>query len=215
MKSIKYIAAIILLTMSVQSVQAQFDDLINDGNRQTIKDGMNNEYAEETVKLPCQMYDSDTYFAASGFFRTKAGGHDEGDKDYTLLLNEQLNSLRQQVKQKIGGKYRAIMRDYFDQLDVDGRSSAASHIESAGEQAIDTYLNDTKATCTQRSKTTDEGGYWTIYMGITVNKKDIANAMVKGIEEDRSVPDNIKKEIRQNEAAFRESALKSFSDMGQ
>lgn len=212
MKTIKYITAAILLTISVQSVQAQFDDLINDGNRQTIKDGMNNEYTEATKKLPCQMYDSDTYFAASGFFRTKVGGI--GSKDFTLEFNKQLNSLRQQVKQKIGGKYRAIMRDYFDQLDVDGRSSAASHIESAGEQAIDTYLNDTKETCRQQGDV-DESGYCNYYMGITVSKKEIAEAMVKGIEEDKSVPDNIKKEIRENEGKFRDSALKSFGEMGQ
>lgn len=212
MKSIKYIAAIILLTMSVQSVQAQFDDLGNEANRKTIKHATNNDYDEKTTQQPCWMLDNDKYFAASGFFRFKYKG--EGEKDFTIKINEQLNTLRQQVKQKIGGKYRSIMRDYFDQLDVDGRTSAASHIESAGEQGIDRYLNDTKEACREMGEV-DDAGYRIIYIGITVSKEEIANAIVKGIEEDKGVPDNIKKEVRQNEAAFRESALKSFSEMGQ
>lgn len=212
MKTFKYVAIALFFTMSMHSVQAQFDDIANDANRKTIKQAANNDYFEETTQQPCWLMDNDEYFAASGFFRIKWSG--EGDKDFTIKFNEQLNSLRQQVKMKIGGKYRSIMRDYFDQLDVDGKTAAAQHIESAGEQSIDSYLNDSKEVCRQRGEV-DEAGYCIFYMGMTVSKKAIAEAIVKGIEEGEGIPENIKKEVRQNEEKFRESALKSFSEMGQ
>ena len=61
----------------------------------------------------------------------------------------------------------------------------------------------------------DEAGYVTWYLGMTVSKKEIAKSIVDGIENDKDIPENVKKEVRQNEEIFRESALKSFSEMGQ
>lgn len=212
MKNLKYVAMSIIFTMSMHSMQAQFDNLGHEANQKTVKHAINNDYIEDTKQQPCWLIDNDEYFTASGFFRIKFKG--EGERDYTIKFNEQLNSLRQQVKMKIGGKYRSIMRDYFDQLDIDGKTAAAQHIEGAGEQSVDRYLNDTKEACREMGEV-DEAGYRIIYMGITVSKEEIAEAIVKGIEEGEGIPENIKKEVRQNEEKFRESALKSFSEMGQ
>lgn len=214
MKKISNIALFIAFAIGFGfSANAQFDKELHDVNTKKIVNQANNDAIEETASQPCWIADNDEYFAASGFFKIKAGGN--GERDYTIEFNKQLNSLRQQVKMKIGGHYRSIMRDYFDQLDVDSRSSVASHIESAGEEAIDKMLNDTKEACRQRSKGVDDGGYVTWYLGITVVKKEIAQAIVDGIEESKEVPNNIKKEVRENESKFRDSALKSFSEMGQ
>lgn len=214
MKKINYIAfGIIFAFGSCFSANAQFDNELHKANTKNIVRQANNDAFEETSSQPCWIADNDEYFAASGFFRIKAGG--DGERDYTTEFNKQLNSLRQQVKMKIGGHYRSIMRDYFDQLDVDSRSSVASHIESAGEEAIDKLLNDSKEACRQRSDKVDESGFVTWYMGITVSKKEIAQAIVDGVEESKDIPENVKKEVRQNEEKFRESALKSFSEMGQ
>lgn len=214
MKKINLITLGILFAFAiVPSVHAQFDDVLHKANTNLIKQSANNDAYEETASQPCWIGDNDEYFAASGFFRIKAGG--DGERNYTIEFNKQLNSLRQQVKMKIGGHYRSIMRDYFDQLDIDSRSSVASHIESAGEESIDKLLNDSKEACRQRSKEVDESGFVTWYMAITVSKKEIAQAIVDGVEESKDIPENVKREVRQNEEKFRESALKSFSDMGQ
>ena len=194
------------------SVNAQFDKELKKVNTEKIVQQANNDADEETTSQPCWIADNDEYFAASGYFRIKYKG--DGERDYTIEYNKQLNSLRQQVKMKIGGHYRSIMRDYFDQLDVDSRSSVASHIESAGEEAIDKLLNDSKEACRQMGPV-DEGGYRFIYMGFTVSKKEVAQSIVEGVEESKDIPENVKKEVRQNEERFRESALKSFSEMGQ
>ncbi|MBR1834682.1 MAG: hypothetical protein IJ785_04160 [Bacteroidales bacterium] len=214
MKNIHYIVLSILFAIVLcPSAKAQFDDELKEIAKQKLVQQANNEALEETVSQPCWLPDNDEYFAASGFFRVKTGGN--GERDYTIEFNRQLNSLRQQVKMKIGGHYRSIMRDYFDQLDVDSRSSVASHIESAGEEAIDKLLNDTKEVCRQKSKEVDEAGYVTWYLSMTVSKKEIAKSIIDGIENDKDIPENVKKEVRQNEEKFRETALKSFSELGQ
>lgn len=214
MKKINCIVSALFFAFALSPVaHAQFDKELHNINTQKVVRYSNNDDIEETASQPCWLADNDEYFAASGFFRIKAGGN--GERDYTIEFNKQLNSLRQQVKMKIGGHYRSIMRDYFDQLDVDSRSSVASHIESAGEEAIDKLLNDSKEACRQRSEKVDESGFVTWYMGITVSKQEIAQAIVDGVEESKEIPENVKKEVRQNEEKFRESALKSFSEMGQ
>ncbi len=213
MKKISYIVLGILFGVALTpTASAQFDNELKNANAKKVVNYANNDDDEETTSQPCWLADNDEYFAASGYFRIKAGG--DSERDYTIEFNKQLNSLRQQVKMKIGGHYRSIMRDYFDQLDVDSRSSVASHIESAGEEAIDKLLNDSKEACRQMGKV-DESGYRMIYMAITVVKKEIAQAIVDGVEESKDIPESVKKEVRQNEEKFRESALKSFSDMGQ
>lgn len=214
MKKFNHITlGIFFLFALISSAKAQFDSDLHKINTQNVVKYGNNDAYEETSSQPCWLADNDEYYAASGFFRIKAGGN--GERDYTIEFNKQLNSLRQQVKMKIGGHYRSIMRDYFDQLDVDSRSSVASHIESAGEEAIDKLLNDSKESCRQRSEKVDESGYVTWYLAITVSKAEIAQAIVDGVEESKDIPENVKKEVRQNEEKFRESALKSFSEMGQ
>lgn len=206
------VCGILFAFVFAPSANAQFDSELNKANAKRVVNYANNDDDEETTSQPCWLADNDEYFAASGYFRIKAGG--DGERDFTIEFNKQLNSLRQQVKMKIGGHYRSIMRDYFDQLDVDSRSSVASHIESAGEEAIDKLLNDSKEACRQMGKV-DESGYRMIYMAITVVKKEIAQAIVDGVEKSKDIPESVKKEVRQNEEKFRESALKSFSDMGQ
>ena len=213
MKKINYIALGILFVFGLTlSANAQFDNELNEVNKRRVVGYANNDDVEDTKSQPCWIADNDEYFAASGYFRIKAGGNNE--RDYTIEFNKQLNSLRQHVKMKIGGHYRSIMRDYFDQLDVDSRSSVASHIESAGEEAIDKLLNDSKEACRQMGEV-DESGHRMIYMAITVSKKEIAQAIVDGVEEEKGIPENIKREVRQNVEKFRESALKSFREMGQ
>lgn len=213
MKKISYIVLGILFGVALTpTASAQFDNELKNANAKKVVNYANNDDDEETTSQPCWLADNDEYFAASGYFRIKAGG--DGERDFTVEYNKQLNSLRQQVKMKIGGHYRSIMRDYFDQLDVDSRSSVASHIESAGEEAIDKLLNDSKEACRQMGKV-DESGYRMIYMAITVVKKEIAEAIVDGVEESKDIPESVKNEVRQNEEKLRESALKSFSDMGQ
>ena len=209
MKALKILVVAFLLTSFFQTACAQFDDVINQGNVNTVTSGINNKPIDQTKSQPCWMGDTKDYFAASGRIAIMSGGKYESN--YTIEINKLLNTLRQQVKQKVGGKYTAIMRDYFDQLDVDANSTVASHIESAGEEAVDAYLNETKEACRQLSDPDDSGKQY-IYIGITVSKEKLAEAMVNGVKESKTIPNDVRDKVRQNEDKFRESAFKSFNE---
>ncbi len=205
MRTIRFLVISFLMIASVQSLCAQ-------NNRSGRNDRMRDRekdlrQTEETTIQPCMRYDDDEYFAGSGYTRVKAGG--EGERDYTLVINKLLNNVRQQVKQKIGGKYKAVVRDYFDQFDYGDKSSAASHIESAGEEVIDRILGDTEEDCRTFGEI-DDAGYQNIYIGILVKKTDLVDALIEGIENDKEVPSDIRQQVRQNEKAFRDSAFKTF-----
>ncbi len=205
MRTIKFFVISLLMIAGIQSLYAQSN---RSGRNDRMRDRENNlRQTEETTIQPCMRYDDDEYFAGSGFTRVKAGG--DGERDYTIVINKLLNSVRQQVKQKIGGKYKAVVRDYFDQMDYGDKSSAASHIESAGEEVIDRFLGDTEEDCRTFGEV-DEAGYQNIYIGILVKKTDLVNSIIEGIEEDKDVPSDIRQQVRQNEKAFRESAFKIF-----
>lgn len=205
MRTIRFFVVALLMVVGIQSLCAQSN---RSGRNDRMRDRESNlRQTEETTIQPCMRYDDDEYFAGSGYTRVKAGG--DGERDYTLVINKLLNSVRQQVKQKIGGKYKAVVRDYFDQMDYGDKTSAASHIESAGEEIIDSYLGNTEEDCRTFGEV-DDAGYQNIYIGILVKKSDLVNSLLEGIQEDDDVPADLKQQVRQNEKAFRDSAFKIF-----
>lgn len=205
MRTVRIIVISFLMIVSLQSLYAQSN---RNGRNDRMRERENGlRVTEETTIQPCMRYDDDEYFAGSGYTRVKAGG--EGERDYTLVINKLLNSVRQQVKQKIGGKYKAVVRDYFDQMDYGDKTSAASHIESAGEEVIERVLGDTEEDCRTFGEV-DDAGYQNIYIGILVKKSDLVNSLLEGIGENDDVPADIKQQVRQNEKAFRDSAFKIF-----
>ena len=205
MRTIRIIAISFLMIVGAQSLYAQSN---RNGRNDRLREHENNlRQTEETTIQPCMRYDDDEYFAGSGYTRVKAGG--DGERDYTLDINKLLNSVRQQVKQKIGGKYKAVVHDYFDQMDFGDKTRAASHIESAGEEVIDRFLGDTEEDCRTLGEI-DDAGYRNIYIGILVKKTDLVDALLDGIEKNENVPSDIKQQVRQNEKAFRDSAFKVF-----
>ncbi len=199
---------IIVLCLGIIFSQAIFAQSNRDGRNDRMRDReAKTPIKVETEVQPCQRYDDNEYYAASGFIRIKAGG--DVEKDFTILINKELNSLRQQVKSKIGGKYRAVVRDYFDQMDMDAKSSEASHIESAGEQIIDRFLDDTEEDCREFGPV-DDAGYRNMYMGILVRKKQLVDKLIDDLENKSNMPASAKEQLRKNEQAFRESAFKVF-----
>ena len=205
MRTIRFFVISLLMIANIQSLYAQSN---RNGRNDRLREQENDlRQTEKTTIQPCMRYDDDEYFAGSGYTRVKAGG--EGERDFTLVINKLLNSVRQQVKQKIGGKYKAVVRDYFDQMDYGDKSSAASHIESAGEEVIDRVLGDTEEDCRTFGEI-DDAGFQNIYIGILVKKSDLVNSLIEGLENDKDVPSDIRQQVRQNEKAFRDSAFKIF-----
>lgn len=145
---------------------------------------------------PCMEYDTDEYYVAFG---TKRMQH-HMQAQYSLPL---LGSLKVQVKSKVGGSYKAVVADYLDQMDIDENSSFAMHLEKAGVEIVDSFINDCKVSC-QEITLPDESGYVTMYMLIKVNKKDLTEKILNNI------PEDVKNDVRMNEAKFRESVKQYF-----
>lgn len=198
---------ILLLALIFNVALPTFAD--NRSNRNSrMRDLEETELTEKTTTQPCMRYDDNEYYAASGWIRVKMIG--DGERDYSIAATKLLGNLRQQVKQKVGGKYKAVVRDYFEQMDLDDQFSAASHIESAGEQIIDTYLNDTEEDCRQMGPVDEETGFANMYIGILVRKAELVETIVDGLQESNQIPNDVKAQVKANEQAFRESAFKVF-----
>lgn len=159
----------------------------------------------ETYEVPCTMYDDPENYAAHGTIRVFEDDFNTG------TITKLLRDCQAQLKEKIGGAYKKVTRDYIDQMDFDAKSNFAQHIESAGELIIDKYLNDTEQDCFEQTAT-DDAGYIRIYMGILVKKAELTNKLVEELKESKSLSADEREKVRQSEATFRESAFKVFEN---
>jgi hypothetical protein len=148
------------------------------------------------TEQPCQLYDDDEWFTASGIRRVKVNSLNTAP---TALLR----TTQQQLRLKLKGTYKAVVRDYMDQMDADEGSYTVSHIESAGDFIIDQKVNETREACRKNTEP-DAQGFVTLYMSIKVGKKAILDDVVSTLSKDKQM------ETRFNEKQFRESAFKVF-----
>jgi hypothetical protein len=205
---LKSVLAIVLIFGSMQFVNAQTDteqkkkelkarreiakETIGNGD----EDNLNTLEREANVgEDPCTIYDDAQWYTG---FNQKKGV--QGDPQ---LANTLLRVTQEQLKMKVKGCYQAVVRDYFDQMDIDGKSAAATHIESAGEMVIDQILDDTWEFC-RKTKNPDNAGNIIMYMSIRIKKSELVEKIVQGISENQQA------KVRFNEEKFRESAMKKF-----
>lgn len=162
---------------------------INDVDLNTIEEKAN------TLETPCSLFDDANWYTA---FNQK-NGH-PGDPQ---LANSLLRTCQQQLRDKLAGKVQAITSTYFDQMDIDGNSSAAEHIEGATQTAVEQAINETQEYC-RRQSLPNEQGEIIMYMSIRIKKQDLIQAMENGIANDKEA------KVRFNEKQFRDAAFKVF-----
>lgn len=153
-------------------------------------------YRSNTHQMPCQMYDNDEWFYATGVRQFPISNINNAPTA-TLRATQQL------MRQKLSSLYRSVLRDYFDQMDVDAMSSTASHIESAGDIVIKATINETYEVCRENTDP-DGAGKVYMYMTIKVSKKKFVEDLVNEITKDTEM------RVRFNEQKFREDAFKVF-----
>lgn len=152
----------------------------------------------QTNTLPCFEADTKEYF--TGFaYRVMPMSYVTTQSIAVLRL------AKQQLQQKIKGAYKQVVRDYFDQMDIDDKFSATSHIESAGEMVIDEFVNNTETQCTEMTRP-DAAGKVHYYVGVRVSKEEIVREIVE------KIPEEVKKDVRLNEAEFRNEVFKVFEN---
>ena len=205
----KFITTLMVLVFGIQFVQAQLTDaekklmelrarravakeMTDGGNLLTLEADAN------TYEVPCTIYDDDQWYTA---FNQKEGR--PGDPQ---LRNTLLRSCQQQLKDKLAGRVKQITNTYFDQLDINGKSSEAEHIEGASQMAVDQFINETQEYCSRQSLPDERTGNIIVYMSIRVSKKEVLQTMEKGIQKDAEA------KVRFNEQQFREAAFKVFDE---
>ncbi|MBQ7735943.1 MAG: hypothetical protein IJT61_08475 [Bacteroidales bacterium] len=151
-----------------------------------------------TYQVPCWHADDEDYYYASASRR-------RGYNQQNTLATATLRAANQQMQQKIKSAFKQVTRDYFDQMDINEKSDEASHIESAGERIVDTYLNDVLEYCREQTRPDGEGMV-IMYIGIKVSKKGLTDALAKGLSNDEKL------RLRFDEQKFREDAWKVFKE---
>lgn len=205
MKTMKFATILMVFACYVQVAIAQTDydkKLAEIRARTAVATAINEvdlntiEAQANTLETPCTLYDDDTWYTA---FNQKNGR--PGDPQ---LANSLLRTCQQQLKDKLAGKVQQISTAYFDQMDIDGNSSAAEHIEGASQTAVEQAINETQEYCRRQSLPDEQTGNITMYMSIRIKKQDLLQAMENGIANDKEA------KVRYNEKQFRDAAFKVF-----
>lgn len=153
---------------------------------------------EAAYESQCTVFDDAQWYTA---FNEKLGV--EGDPQ---LANSLLRSCQEQLKDKLAGKVQSITTTYFDQMDIDGKSKAAEHIEGASQVAVDQFINDTQEYCRKKTVSYDQDGKIVLFMAIRVKKSDVLQVMENAVKNDSEA------KVRYNEQKFREAAFKVFDE---
>ena len=193
MKATKFTTILMVLVCSIQVMYAQTPQekrLAELAGRKAIDAG-----AYETQ---CTIYDDDQWYTA---FNQKLGV--EGDPQ---LANSLLRTCQEQLKDKLAGKVQAITTTYFDQMDINEKSSAAEHIEGASQLSVEQFINETREYCRKQTISYDHEGKIVLYMAIRVKKSDVLQVMEEAIQNDKEA------KVRYNEKKFREAAFKVFEE---
>lgn len=191
MNTIKFVALLMAITLGVSFVKAQTpmeERLAALKGRQALNDG--------AYESQCTIFDDDQWYTA---FNEKLGV--EGDPQ---LANSLLRSCQEQLRDKLAGKVQAITTSYFDQMDINGNSNAAEHIEGAIQMAVEQFINDTQEYCRKKTISYDQEGKILLFMAIRVKKTDVLQVMENAVKNDAEA------KVRYNEQKFREAAFKVF-----
>lgn len=197
MKAIKFLAILMVLACGVQVASAQTSYDIDWDNLNKVAEGTS-KLNDKAYEKPCAIYDDDQWYTA---FNEKLGV--EGDPQ---LANSLLRTCQEQLKDKLAGKVQQITTTYFDQMDINGKSSAAEHIEGASQMVVDQMVKETREYCRRERPSIYEQGKIILYMSIRVKKDDLVAEVVEGIKNDAEA------KTRFNEQKFREAAFKVFDN---
>ncbi len=163
-----------------------------------VKEPVSNQSDVDVYEVPCWMADDDQWFYATIQRQFK-------QSSMNTAPTATLRSAQMLMRQKLSSVYRAVLRDYFDQMDIEEGSYANQHLESAGDLVINATINETYEVCRKQTRP-DENGNVIMFMTIKVSKKKFANDLVQKISDEEQL------KVRFNEKTFRDSAFKVFGE---
>ncbi len=103
-----------------------------------------------TQEIPCAVYDTDEYFAATGIYM--GSSRQKGE-----CINNALENAKQQVYAKYHHSYQGMVSNYSSSYGDNRGNDIKTKLQRAGDAAINAVLNDIQACCTQFSEVYEDG----------------------------------------------------------
>lgn len=120
----------------------------------------------EVYSLPCEVYDTNDEFAATGIYR--GSSYQKGECQLNALENA-----KQLVYAKYHHAYTGMISNYSSTFGNNQGNDIATKLQRAGDQVINAMLNDIQACCVKFSAVQGDG-HIECYVGIKVPKQALA-----------------------------------------
>lgn len=159
----------------------------------------------ESFTAPCQVYDSDTEFAATGIYR--GSSYQKGECQKFALENA-----KQLVYAKYHHSYEGMISNYSSSIGNNRGNDIETKLQQAGDQVVKAILNDVQECCVQWSGVQPDGNI-ECYVAIKVPKSVIANQVAKKIAD--NLTQDEKDRINFNEYSYRkemEERMKNYRE---
>lgn len=127
----------------------------------------------ETYSLPCEVFDTDDEFAATGIYR--GSSYQKGECQLNALENA-----KQIVYAKYHHAYNGMISNYSSTIGNNRGNDISTKLQRAGDQVVKAVLNDIKACCVKFSGV-QEDGMIECYIGIKVPKQALAAQVAKTV----------------------------------
>lgn len=157
---------------------------------------------DDSYEAPCQMYDDNNYFAATGIYRGSV--EQKGELQKFALVNAQ-DICRMKVKHT----YKGMVSDFSKSSGNNRGNNIETKISQSGDQIIDTVINETQAKCVKYS-TVDAGGMIEAYVAIKIPKIDLAQKLA--YEVGKLLTNKEKTRINFHENEYIKQTIKRFEE---
>ena len=154
----------------------------------------------DTYEAPCQMYDDDDFFAATGIY--KGSMEQKGELQKFALVNAQTL-----CRMKVKHTYRGMVSDFAQSHGNNRGNDIETKISQAGDQIIDAVINDTQAKCVKYSGVGADGRM-EAYVGIKINKRELAGKVADAVKD--ALTDEEKTKIDFHEDEYRKQMEERF-----
>ncbi|MBQ0090462.1 MAG: hypothetical protein KBT27_14135 [Prevotellaceae bacterium] len=159
----------------------------------------------EVYSIPCEVYDTDTEFAATGIYR--GSSYQKGECQLNALENA-----KQLVYAKFKHTYNGMISNYSNSIGNNRGNDIETKLERAGDQVVKAILNDIQACCVKFSGVQADGNI-ECYVAIKVPKTVIADRVTKTISD--NLTQDEKDRINFNEYNYRkemEERMKNYRE---
>lgn len=157
-------------------------------------------FGTSAIEAPCQLYDTEDYFAATASFR---GTHLQPQE---LQLNA-LNAAQEIIYRKMIHIYEAMVSDYHNSIGNNRGNDIERKLESAGDRIIKIIVKETSQKCIRYSEVLDNGDC-ICTVGIEISKEEVARRV--STEVSNKLTQEEKNQIRYNEQQYRDYMNQGF-----